>query len=1125
MGELISNFKFLQAEWSVIFEPASKSEVALNNDPRTSCFYARRSLEIIVAWLYKHDSSLKLPYQDNLSALIHEPTFKTLVREVIFNKARIIMKLGNEAVHSMRNITVHDATAANRELFHICYWLAKNYSRNEKPADNLFFNPNLVPKPAGAVITQNTDQLQKLEESLKSKDEKLSDLLRDRETLDEELKRLRSELASVKAANTSVQDTHDYNEEETRDYFIDLLLKEAGWALDQTRDREFPVKGMPNNAGEGFVDYVLWGDNGKPLAVVEAKRTKRNPKEGEHQAKLYADCLERDFGQRPVIFYTNGYTHFIWDDLMYPPREVQGFYKKSELELLIQRRDTRKDITRAVINREIVERPYQQRAIRKICESFAVDKDRKSLLVMATGAGKTRTVIALSDVLIRSNWAKRILFLADRVALVNQAANAFKKFLPDSSPVNLVTEKEAEGRVFVSTYPTMMGLIDEKVDGLKRFGPGHFDLIVIDEAHRSIFQKYRTIFDYFDSLIVGLTATPRDEVDRNTYTIFDLEDGVPTDAYELNEAIADKHLVRPLAMSVPLKFVREGLKYDELPEDQKELWDETEWEEENGQTPREIDPAALNSWLFNIDTVDKVLANLMTSGLKVAGGDRLGKTIIFAKNQKHAEFIKERFDINYPHYRGEFARIITFKTEYAQNLIDNFGKADSMPHIAISVDMLDTGIDVPEVVNLVFFKVVRSKTKFWQMMGRGTRLCKDLFGPGQHKSCFYVFDYCQNLEFFNQKIDPASAALPKSLGQRLFNTRLQILQAFADVEETKGVVDDARAELLREVTGMNLENFVVRTKRELVEKFKNPAKWNSLTETDVAELAHEVSGLPSEIETDGEEAKRFDLIMFQLQLDLAGRKTRFATLMKKLKEIAELLEEKSAIPMVAAELNLIQELQTDEWWQDVTVAMLESVRKKLRLLVKFIEKRERRVIITNFEDEMGEAQIIELDEITNSSGDFEKFREKAKAYLRAHQDHITLQKLRLNKPLTKTDLSELERIFIENKIGDADDIKKAADESSGLGLFVRSLIGMDREAAKKEFEQFLNDKVYSANQIHFVNMIIDYLTQNGVMDVASLYEAPFTDLVSKGPEGLFNPGQIDIMISKIQSFRSNAIGA
>jgi len=448
-------------------------------------------------------------------------------------------------------------------------------------------------------------------------------------------------LPRPKNTASNIPDDHNYNEAETRDYFIDLLLKESCWPLDQKRDREFPVTGMPNNKGEGFVDYILWGDDGKPLGLIEAKRTKRSPKEGEQQAKLYVNCLETMFGQRPVVFYSNGYEHWIWDDHNYPPREVQGFYKKAELELLIQRRTTRRTLEQAAISDTIVERFYQTRAIRKIGESFEKDHERKSLLVMATGSGKTRTVIALCDMLIRSNWAKRVLFLADRIALVNQTANVFKKFLPDAGAVNLITEKDTEGRVYVSTYPTMTGLIDEKKDTGCRFGVGHFDLVVIDEAHRSVFQKYRVIFDYFDSLLVGLTATPKDEIDKNTYGLFDLETGVPTDAYDLEEAVKDGYLVPPKAVSVPLQFEREGIKYKDLTEDEKDEWDAKEWDEE-GTIPEKVEAAAVNKWLFNIDTVDKVLQHVMTRGQHVTGGDLLGKTILFAKNQAHAEFIKER---------------------------------------------------------------------------------------------------------------------------------------------------------------------------------------------------------------------------------------------------------------------------------------------------------------------------------------------------------------------------------------------------------------------------------------------------------------------------------------------------
>ena len=547
--------------------------------PRTSCFYARRALELAVHWLYKSDGSLKLPHSESLSALIFEPTFRDAIGSARLTKARIIKDLGNLAVHSHKPIRETDAIAAVRELFHFCFWIARTYARGPKPPDGLDFKPELLPK-AAAASHQTVAQLQTLEGQLREKDEKLVELLEGKQALDDELRRLREEVAAAKKANAAQPDTHDYSEAETRDYFIDLLLKEAGWALADPRDREFPVAGMPNQAKEGFVDYVLWGDDGKPLALVEAKKTKRDARVGQQQAKLYADCLEAKFGQRPIIFYSNGYQHWMWDDVSHPPRAVQGFYKKSELELLIQRRTTRRKLADAEISKTIVERYYQTRAIRRVSEAFETDNSRKALLVMATGSGKTRVVIALCDLLMRCNWAKRILFLADRVALVNQALNAFKQHLPDSSPVNLVTEKDKEGRVYVSTYPTMMGLIDQAKDGQKRFGPGHFDLVIIDEAHRSVYQKYRAIFEYFDSYLVGLTATPKDEVDRNTYSLFDLEEGVPTDAYPLEEAVKDGFLVPMKAVAVPLKFQREGIKYDDLSEEEKEEWDAKEWSED-----------------------------------------------------------------------------------------------------------------------------------------------------------------------------------------------------------------------------------------------------------------------------------------------------------------------------------------------------------------------------------------------------------------------------------------------------------------------------------------------------------------------------------------------------------------
>lgn len=1139
-----SQFQFLLPEWLDLFESAVKAESMVYPDARSASFHARRALELAVHWLYKHDAALKLPYQDHLSALIHAPSFRNAVGPAIFAKIKVIKDLGNLAVHSHKAVRQLDALTATKELFHVMFWLARTYARGSKPADTLSFNADLLPKTSSQ-SPQTLEQLQSLESQLRERDEKLAGLLSGRKALDEELERLRIEVAEAKKQNAARPDDHNYSEAETRDYFIDLLLKEAGWALANPQDREFPVTGMPNNTSEGFVDYVLWGDDGKPLGVVEAKRTKRDSRVGQQQAKLYADCLEKQFGQRPVIFYSNGYEHWIWDDASYPPRSVQGFYKKTELELLIQRRAARKNLADAKIDEAIVERYYQSRAIRRIGEAFERDLDRKALLIMATGAGKTRTVIALCDLLMRCNWGKRVLFLADRVALVRQTVNAFKQFLPDASPVNLVTEKDKEGRVFVSTYPTMMGLIEESRDGQRRFGVGHFDLVIIDEAHRSVYQKYGAIFDYFDSLLIGLTATPKDEIDRNTYRLFDLENGVPTDNYTLDEAVRDGFLVPPKAVSVPLRFQREGISYNDLSEEEKEEWDALDWNDD-GTVPNRVEAEAVNRWLFNKDTVDKVLAHLMTRGLKVAGGDRLGKTIIFAKNHDHAQFIGERFNINYPHYKGEFARVIDFETEYVQTLIDNFSNAGKDPHIAISVDMLDTGIDILEVVNLVFFKLVRSKTKFWQMLGRGTRLCRDLFGPGKDKEFFYVFDYCQNLEFFTQDLPTTEGNLGEPLAKRLFKARLELVgeldkkPAVEKGQDGSGLTGDeatayelrltdaelrrATAELLRnEVAAMNVNNFVVRPRRRLVEKYASTDAWNVLSVDAYAELTHEVAGLPTELEAEDEEAKRFDLLILNLQLAILRQEPAFARLRDQVKGITGLLQDKASIPMIQVELPLILELQTDEWWQYVTVPMLETVRRRLRSLIKLIEKQQRKPIYTDFEDQMGKESDVILPGFTTPDS-FERFRAKARQFLKTHENHIAIYKLRMNEPLTPTDLTELERILCESGIGSAEDVKKAKEENHGLGLFVRSLIGLDREAAKKAFGAFVGGKTLRANQIEFVNLIVDHLTQHGSMDTRLLYNSPYTDFSPRGVDGVFASKEVDELVSILDNVRKRAVG-
>lgn len=1134
----MSNFAFLQPEWAVLFESATKAEGAANTDARAACFYARRTLELAVAWMYAHDNSLRTPYQDNLSAFIHEPTFKSTVGEPLFIKARLIKDLGNLAVHSAKKMSPVDAVNATRELFHFCYWLARTYGRLARPSPGQMFSTALLPAASGSPPPQTAEQLQKLEAGLKERDEKLQAALAEKAALNDELQQLREAIAAAKKVNSAEPDTHDYSEAETRKAFIDVLLKEAGWNLDPAVNFEVEVSGMPNNQGIGYVDYVLWGDDGKPLALIEAKRTTKSSTVGQQQAKLYADCLEKAYGQRPVIFYSNGYEHWVWDDTQYPPRPVQGFYKKPELELAIQRRSSRKALGSAVIDASIIERYYQTRAVRRVGETFEKDKQRKALLVMATGSGKTRTVIALADVLMKCNWAKRVLFLADRVALVNQAVNAFKRHLPDASPVNLVTDKDTEGRVFVSTYPTMMGLIDDVAGGQRRFGVGHFDLIVVDEAHRSIYQKYRAIFDYFDALLVGLTATPKDEIDHNTYGLFGLEDGVPTDAYGLDEAVADGHLVPPVPISVPLKFQREGIRYDDLSEAEKEQWDELEWDEE-GNTPDEVNADALNKWLFNEDTVDKVLSTLMTHGQKVAGGDRLGKTIIFAKNNDHADFIAKRFDANYPHYKGHFARVVTYKTEYAQSIIDDFSNKEKMPHIAISVDMLDTGIDVPEAVNLVFFKVVRSKTKFWQMVGRGTRLCPNLFGPGADKQNFYIFDYCQNLEFFSQNPDFKEGGGAEPLSTRLFKARVALLTALDSKlgseqkagenppgafggHPTMEELRKATAGLLHEnVAAMNLENFVVRPQRQAVEKYAKAEAWNSLEPDDVHELTSRVAGLPTELTDEDEEAKRFDMLVLRTQLAILQAKPDFITLKTKIQAIASALEDQMAIPAIKAEMVLIQSVSSDEWWEGVTVPMLETVRKRLRALVKLIPKGQKKIVYTNFEDEIGELTEVQLPQVT-AGLNMAKFKEKARQFLKEHESHLALQRLRRNQPLTSTDLAELEKMLVQAG-GTPTLIEEAKTQSHGLGIFIRSLVGLDHEAAMQAFSEFINGTTVTPNQIEFINLVVQELTQTGVMDSSRLFESPFTDLNAQGPIGIFPPAKVQAMVQVLDEIRGRAV--
>ena len=1132
----MSNFQFLKTEFKTLFEPAQQAEQLAYADPRACCMRTRHALEQAVHWLYENDRDLRMPYDRALNVLLTQSEFEKLLPPYVYEKTRLIQKLGNQAVHANQRIGHGDSVKLVKDLFHILFWLARTYTRASDPKSiEATFDERRVPKlvRADEALALTRDELlkqeNKFQEQISAQHAKLESreaaiaeqaaTLSEREAVlaqvNAELAAVRAELAHAKAANIKVPDEHDYDEADTRRLFIDVLLREACWEVGVNAAAEVPVQGMPNQAGEGFIDYVLLGADGKALALVEAKRSRADLDVGKQQAKLYADCLEKGKGQRPLIFISNGNRTWLWDDLRAPPREVQGFYKREELELAIQRRSLQTDITSLKINTVIVERSYQHRAIRAICEALSGGR-RAGLLTMATGSGKTRVAVALVELLMRANWVKRVLFLADRKALVKQATNAFKNFLPDASPVNLVTEKHGQGRVYLSTYPTMMGLIEQLEGGRRQYGIGHFDLIIIDEAHRSVYQKYGAIFRYFDSYLIGLTATPREEVDHDTYRLFGLATGVPTDAYELEDAVSDGYLVPPRAYSVPIRFVREGIRYDDLSEEEQAHWESLDWGDRAGEdpddaAPDEVQASEVNKQLFNEDTVDLMLKHLMQNGLKVDGGDTLGKTIIFAVNKKHAAFIVKRFDHHYPEKLGKFAQVITCELSYAQSLIDNFEKQGSLPQIAISVDMLDTGIDVPAILNLVFFKPVRSKVKFLQMIGRGTRLCPDLFGPGLHKSEFAIFDFCGNFEFFKENPAGALSALAEPLLKKLFKRRLDLLEALPQLltsnppqaDELRTLQGELIEQLQGEVAAMNVDNFIVRPEREHVLRFAEPESWLELEASALTDLRDHVAGLPSARAPEHISAKLFDLLCLNLQLAMLNASAELLGYRDKIIGLACDLELKETIPAVRAQLPLIQELQTESYWEGITLPMVEALRRKLRGLIQFIDKRAIQPVYSMLQDQIGAATEVRLNDFSTGIN-LVLYKRKVEAYIRANENHVAIAKLRFNKPLTASDLSELERFVYQSDAAESRErFQQCYGQDCPLAQFIRSLVGLDRSAAKEAFGAFLDTNRYSSQQIRFVEMIIDRLTQGGVMDPGQLYEPPFTGMHYQGLDGLF----------------------
>lgn len=1082
----MSNFSFLQnqSEFALFANSAIEAEKVFASTPSMCAIGCRKALELAVKWVYAADKEIRMPYRDNLQSLIHEPSFKFALDPQTWEKLPYIIKLGNLAVHTEKSISPSNVLLSLRGLFEFIQWIDYCYGKNYTERH---FDEKAI--PAQKVIV-DTEKVKAQEALLAEKDS--------------EIEKLRKQIALLSTQYTSQKTEHkqernfvaeDISEFATRKNYIDVDLALMGWTLDGVNmdvSQEYAVDDMENIVGKkGRIDYVLWGRDGLPLAVIEAKRTSKDPKIGKQQAMLYADCLERKFKRRPMIFLTNGFTTYFWDSETAPDRQVFSVFSKADLQKLMNRRTERKNLTDIAIDDRITDRYYQKAAIKAVCENLTKGL-RKHLLVMATGTGKTRTAASLVDVLSRGNYVTNVLFLADRTALVKQARDSFKNYLPDMSLCNLLTNKDdVNARIVFSTYPTMLNLINSN----EKFSPAHFDLIIIDESHRSIFKKYKAIFAYFDAILVGLTATPKMEVARNTYEFFELEDEVPTYAYDYETAVYQDHVLVPYYnIEIKTKFLEKGIVYDELSEADKEKYEE-DFAEDDGKMPSIIPSNALNKYIFNQDTVDKVIQKLMSEGIKVAGGDRIGKSIVFAQNKAHAEFIVERFNALYPQYKGKLAECITYDKAYAQSIIDNFKQADKEPYIAVSVDMLDTGIDVPECVNLVFFKRVCSKTKFWQMIGRGTRLCKDLActdGDDEYigKKRFYIFDFCGNFEFFRQATNDIAGNETKSLSEKIFAKKIKLIYALQDsnfVDEQyqnyrKALVTNCHAQ----ISSLNAQLIAVKMQLQYVEKYKQIANFTCLNDTAIDELENHIAPL-IESEDSDEYAKRFDNLIYGLMLAQINKNSRANYLQKEVCTIAEKLTGKITIAQVKAKLPLLQRINTEEFWAEINILTLENIRQELRDLIKFLGgEGNQKIIFTNVADVVLEEK---AGYSVPNSLNLDNYRKKVNRYIYEHSNTLAIHKLTHNIPLTTTDYQELERIFTE-ELGSREDYQKEFKDTP-LGLMVRQIAKLDHETAQELFSKFINDKSLNHAQIEFVQKIIAYVEQNGYMENDWFKKAPF----------------------------------
>jgi type I restriction enzyme R subunit len=1156
-----SNFQFLKNEFATIHDRAVKAESLVITDPRTSLIYSRMALEEAINWMYSNDEELEQQHNTTLHNLLIQPSFKEQFNHKLYNELFIIKNAGNLAAHN-RPVNDIDSHKAIDALFYFGKWFIKSYSK-EAVGEMGIFDFDFIPKESGNTLSRKQVQelQQQLDKELEVHQEQLQAEEKEKQRLADENELFKKQIIALQVrveankveANLEDEVSHPRNEAETRKFLIDVALREAGWGLKGVNDKEYKVQYMPkstNVSETGYVDYVLWDDDGLPLALVEAKKTLESSSKGENQAQLYADSLEKMHGRRPVMYYSNGYEIFLWDNQFYKQsRLVHGFYTKAELQTLMFRRKHRKDIRVAPIDTEIAGRSYQMRAIKSIAEHFTgndksdkklIGTNRGALLVLATGTGKTRTSIAFSKLMLECNWAKRILFLADRTSLVDQAKRNFVKHLPEHTSVNLLEEKDnPDARFAFSTYQTMMGLIDRSRDEEARFyGVGHFDLIIIDEAHRSIYRKYQAIFEYFDALFLGLTATPKNSIDKNTYHIFGLADKSPTDAYTFREAVNNGHLTPYKTIETPTKFLREGIKYDALSDEEKEEFEEEILDGEEATGNEWIASSELNSWLFNKPTAIATLQYVLENGIKKLGGDELGKTIIFAKNRKHAQFLKDTFmELDKEQFGNDFVKVITHSEPKAKEFINRFcdEEKNRLPQIAISVDMMDTGIDAPSCVNLVFYKPVKSYSKFWQMIGRGSRLRPNLFGVGRDKTHFLIFDMCGNFEFFNEKPEGIESNPQKSLTEILFSLRLRLAEylksdQFKDDESLQNFRTELLDDLHNDIAVLDLERFDVKMKLEVVHDFGNDNReiWNYLSKRDTKRIEEELAPLVKPKNGDSDLARYYDKLLFTLitkRLETPNSEEYINNLVIPISKVvgtSKKLLKKTSIPAVKSKEVIIKLPLEEDFWKAEGIVHLEKLRKGVRELVKYIDLEDQRYVTTDFSDYIMEDKIVK-GEMANDNdpvyapSPFQDNIHRLEQLIRENKNHITIARIRKGEAITKEELQALEDILFEGGI-DKTAIEEELGTQFSLVKFVISLMGLSPEKVNTAFSKFINDYQLNAVQIKFLDTIKKFLTTNGTIEPSKLYDSPFKNFHSMGIDGVFTEQQADVIFKIVGDF-------